>query len=399
MPSDFDLLRPLDTEPRLPSTVDIDLAISTARRKRVVRGATYAGAATLTAAAIVGGVIISSSGPSANPTLPAATRTPTSTAKAANAPVSCTVEKLAVPNGKPSALISGSDPAGKYFVGRSYPDGGGYQAVVWHSGVGTEVQLPGDSEESLEDVNSSGTAVGWSYLSAGAFPFVYRNGKVTQLPSAQPAQASAINDAGAIAGDDGVHALLWPTASTSPTRLSVPSGTGTAKAVDIDEDGTVVGTLDNKVPYVWLPDGTHHALRLPDTDGKQFEGRAFHIRDGWVIGVANEAGAKAASGAKKAQGQIEAIRWNLRTGEMQVVAQIDKSADAVNALGWQTGVAAQGGAQLLAGDKLVKLPGLAPIKEDSLADIANTISDDGRTIGGQSNDASGTIQPVVWHCK
>lgn len=399
MPSDFDLLRRLDTEPRLPSTVDIPLAISTARRRRVFRGAGYAGAATLTVAAIVGGMMITSPKPSATPANPVASKTAKPSAKAVDLPTSCTVEQLAVPKGKPSALISGSDPTGKYLVGRSYPKGGGYQAVIWHDGVGTEVPLPGDSEESLRDVNSSGAAVGWSYLGEGAFPFVYRNGKVSQLPGVQPAQAYAINDDGAIAGDDGVHALLWPSVSTSPTRLSVPAGTETAKAEDIDEDGTVVGTLDNKVPYVWLPDGSHHALRLPDTDGKKFEGRVFHISNGWVIGVVNEGGDKAASGVNKAQGTAEAVRWSLRTGELQVIGQIDGVPDAVNALGWMTGVDKQGGVKLLADDKVIPLPGLAQMGSDHLADIANAISADGKTVAGQSNDPKGEIQPVVWHCK
>lgn len=399
MPSDFDLLRPLDTEPRSPSTVDIQSAISAARRKRVVRGVGYAGAATLTAAAITAGLIVNlprASAPS-TPVPPAATKA----AAAVKAPSSCTVEQLPVPSGLPSALISGGDPTGKYFVGRSYPQGGGYQAVIWHDGVGKEVPLPGDLEESLHDVNASGTAVGWSYIGENTpMPYVYRDGKVTQLPGVQMGSAYAINKGGAIVGEDGAHPLLWTSPTANPTRLPVPAGTLTATATDIDDDGTVVGTLDNKVPYVWLPDGTHHALRLPDTDGKTFEGRIFHIRNGWVIGVANEAGAgKAASGAKLAQGMVQPIRWNLRTGEMLQVGQLDKSADAVNALGWQTGLGKQGGAKLLAGDKLIALPGLAPAGADYLADLANTLSDDGRTIGGQSDDANGKIQPVLWHCK
>jgi protein TonB len=36
---------------------------------------------------------------------------------------------------------------------------------------------------------------------------------------------------------------------------------------------------------------------------------------------------------------------------------------------------------------VVALPGLAPNPQDHYADIANTLSDDGRTVGGQSDDA------------
>ncbi|GAA2884552.1 hypothetical protein Acy02nite_17770 [Actinoplanes cyaneus] len=399
MPSDFDLLRPLDTEPSSPSTVDIPLAISAARRKRAIRGATYTGAVTLTVAAVtVGGLMIRSPGPATTPAQPAATTTTTATA--VKAPASCTIERLPVPDGARAALVFGADPTGKFFVGRSYPKAGGYQAVIWHNGVAEEVPLPGDEEELLHDVNTSGTAVGWSYIGENTpMPFVFRDGKVTQLPGVSSGSAYAINRDGKIVGDDGAHPLLWSSPSAGPTQLPVPAGTQTAIATDIDDDGTVIGTLDNKVPYVWLPDGTHHALRLPDTDGKRFEGRLFHLRNGWAVGVANEAGGKSASGEKKAQGKVEAIRWNVRTGEMTVVGQFDKSADAVNAMGWQTGVGKQGGAKLLADEHLIALPGLAPAGGDRLADLANTLSDDGRTIGGQSDDANDNIQPVLWHCE
>ena len=55
MPSDFDLLRSLDAEPTAPSTVDVRRAIADGRRRRRIRrGAGYAGAATLTAVAVAG---------------------------------------------------------------------------------------------------------------------------------------------------------------------------------------------------------------------------------------------------------------------------------------------------------------------------------------------------------
>jgi uncharacterized membrane protein len=400
MPSDFDLLRPLDTEPRSPSTVDVRQAISTARRKQVFRGAGYAGAATLTAAAaVVGGVLINSPGTS-SPTQPAATKAATTTA-AAKAPTSCTVEQLPAPGGAPKALISGADPTGKYFVGRSYPTGGGYQGVIWHDGVGTEVPLPGSSEEQLADVNASGTAVGWSYLTENTpTPFVYHDGKVTQLPSVQNGQALAINNRGQIVGVAADEPVLWKSATAEPTPLPLPAGAQSGQASDIDEDGTVIGTVDNKVPYVWLPNGTHHALKLPDLDGKPAEGRAMHIRDGWVTGNANEAGGGKAAGRKtKTEGTSKVVRWNLRSGQMNIVDAIDKMADAINAQGWQTGIAKQGGATLYAGNTEVALPGLAPNPQDHYADIANALSDDGQTVAGQSDDANGVFQAVVWHCK
>jgi uncharacterized membrane protein len=400
MPSDFDLLRPLDTEPRSPSTVDVRPAISTARRKQVFRNAGYAGAATLTAAAaVVGGVLINSPGTS-TPTQPAATKAAI-TAAAAKAPETCTVEQLSAPGGAPSALIFGADPAGKYFVGSDRPVVGGKQGAIWHDGVATEVPLPGNSDKLLTDVNASGTAVGWSYATASTpVPYVYSGGKVSQLPGVQNGQALAINSRGQIVGVAADEPVLWKSATAEPTPLPLPAGAESGQASDIDEDGTVIGTVDNKVPYVWLPNGTHHALKLPDLDGKPAEGRATHIRDGWVTGNANDAGGGKAAGLKtKTEGKSKVVRWNLRSGQVQIVDAIDKMADAINAQGWQTGIAKQGGATLYAGNTEVVLPGLAPNPQDHYAHIANTLSDDGRTVAGQSNDANGVIQAVVWHCK
>jgi hypothetical protein len=54
---------------------------------------------------------------------------------------------------------------------------------------------------------------------------------------------------------------------------------------------------------------------------------------------------------------------------------------------------------LVTGTTTVLLPDLAPHPTDGLSTIATTVSDDGRTIAGQSDDATGAIQAVVWHCQ
>ncbi|BCJ44114.1 hypothetical protein GCM10010168_09270 [Actinoplanes ianthinogenes] len=399
MPSDFDLLRPLDTEPRTPSTVDVRRAITDGHR-RVRRRTGYAGAA-LTFVAVTGVTIASGALDHAAPgrPTPGVDTAATKSAPAAPAPTSCTVQQLAAPRNAPKALISGADPEGTYFVGRSYPQAGGYQAVIWHDGAGTEVPLPGDEEESLTDVTTTGTAVGWSYLHHKKTPFVYDDGRVSQLRGVTDGSAEAINDSGAIVGNDGDHPVFWSSATATARRLPMPAGAQAAMAVDIDEDGTIVGTIDNKTPYVWLPDGSHHALRTPDLGGKPAEGRVFHISGGWVIGVVNEAGGGQASGKARAKGEIETARWNVGTGEVQVIDGLDGMPDAVNAQGWLTGIDRHTGAVLHADTSTIELPGLAPQGAGTLADIANTVSADGKTIGGQSDDANGVIQPVVWHCR
>ncbi|BCB77820.1 hypothetical protein GCM10022251_38570 [Phytohabitans flavus] len=413
MPSEIELLRSLDDEPRTPSTVDVQRAIATGRRRRARRAAGYTGAAAITVLAVAGASVVAAGVVRDAPPQAGATGAPPTTSTTietlATPPTSCVLERLPAPDGAPMALVSGADPTGKYLVGRSYPRPGGYQAVIWHDGKATKVMLPGDVEESLRDVNSTGTAVGWSYTSGAdgtySVPYAYHGGKVSKLPGVTRGSASAINDAGAIVGDDDEgHALRWPSVTAQPTRLPVPAGVSGAMAADIDEDGTVVGNLDHQLPYVWLPDGTHRQLPMPTLHGEPAAtATATSIRNGWVTGTATNGlgrkgdAAKDPSGAEAAK--VVAVRWNVRTGEVRVFDGLKMGANATNAHGWQVGTDKQGRAVLVADDQAVVLPALDVRTPDGLSNIPNTVSDDGRTIGGQSDDHSDTIQAVVWRCR
>ncbi|MET8150440.1 hypothetical protein ACIBSW_09655 [Actinoplanes sp. NPDC049668] len=399
MPSEFELLRQLDDEPRTPSTVDVRRAVADGRRRlRARRAAGYGGAAAVTAIAVAGTSFAAGVVGRDAPEHPATGAAPS---VAPAAPTGCTLGRLPVPDKEPMALVTGGDNTGRYLVGRTYPKAGGYQAVIWHDGKVRKVMLPGDLEESLPDVNSAGTAVGWSYTSGGPVPFVYRDGEVSKLPGVAHGSAYAINDAGVIVGDDDRAALLWPSATAEPRRLPVPAGASEATAADIDEDGTVAGSVGRR-PYVWFPDGTHRELPMPVLDGKPATtGHVFAIRNGWATGVAaGGAGAKG-DARSKAAGEASvsaAVRWNVRTGEARVFADLTMGATAVNAHGWQVGTDRQGRAVLVA-DRTVVLPDLAAHEPNGLGNIASSVSDDGRTIGGQSDDATGTIQAVVWRCR
>ena len=54
MPTEIDLLRSLDPEPPTPSTVDITRAIAAGRKRRMRRGAGYAGVAAVTTLVVAG---------------------------------------------------------------------------------------------------------------------------------------------------------------------------------------------------------------------------------------------------------------------------------------------------------------------------------------------------------
>ncbi|MDW5328371.1 hypothetical protein [Plantactinospora sp. KLBMP9567] len=341
--------------------MDIRRAIAAGRRRRTRRAAGYAGVATVTALAVAGvavAVAVAGGVFDAAPPPTAATGTPRTAAPAppkaeytipgiagwsaptATPPTSCRLERLPAPalaphppepGNAPMALVSGADPTGRYIVGHTYPKGGSYQAVIWHNGKGEKVMLPGDLEESLQDVNSTGTAVGWSYVGdseadTGPVPYVYHDGKVAKLPGVRRGSAYAINEAGAVMGDDNAQAaLVWPSATAQPIRLPVPAGTSEATASDIDEDGTTVGavgavgTVDNARPYVWFSDGTHRVLPMPSLGGAQAAtARVFSIRNGWATGVATnllrEAGVDPkprtiAGQSDDATGTIQAVVW------------------------------------------------------------------------------------------
>jgi hypothetical protein len=213
----------------------------------------------------------------------------------------------------------------------------------------------------------------------------------------QRGEASAINDAGAIVGESATDgAVVWPSATAKPFRLPTPAASKGASATDIDEDGTVVGNLPLDVPYVWFADGTHRELPLPTIDGETAAGaRVFTIRNGWATGVADAS----VDGRKYGSGAAHAVRWNVRTGEARVFGQLEIRASTANAQGWQVGTDKQGRAVLVTDSATVVLPDLAVHTPGNLDNIPNALSDDGRTIAGQSDDKTHTIQAVVWRCQ
>src|SRR3954451_7101368 len=99
MPSDVDLLRALDDEPDTPSSVDIRRAIATARRRRVRRGTSYAGAAAVTALAVTGGFL--AAGKTRDQALPVTQSAAASAAPTRTAPTSCALTRLKAPGNAP----------------------------------------------------------------------------------------------------------------------------------------------------------------------------------------------------------------------------------------------------------------------------------------------------------
>lgn len=398
------ILRQLDDDPATPSTVDVARAISTGRRRhRTRRLGGYAAVAGGTALVLVGAAAVAGRWPSTAPS-PAGSAGPAPTTVQAPppAPTKCVLGTLPLPDGRKMALVTGGDPTGRYLLGRTYPatspaDGSmGLHTVIWDRLTPRLVALPGD-DQSLTDVNSSGVAVGSGWWSSGTTSYFYRAGKVAKLPGGDGAEVRAINDAGTVIGTRGDKPVMWRSVDQAPAALPLPAGTATGAAIDIDEDGTVIGAVGNDFktqrPYVWLPDGSGHDIALPSgvpaPSGKSgANGRGaptamvYNIRFGWVTGRVNDT----------------AVRWNLRTGETRLLPNLGGRADNINRYGWQIGIDARGRAQFIADAGSVALPELAPHQPGSLSNIPTTLSDDGKIIGGQSDDTDDVIHAVRWTC-
>jgi hypothetical protein len=395
------ILRQLDDDPGTPTTVDVARAVADGRRRhRARRVGGYAAAAGATALLLVG--VSAAAGRWLGPAPSPAGSAQQAPSKNPAAPTKCVLGLLPVPDGRKMALVTGGDPTGRFLLGRTYPatsppDGSmGLNVVIWDRLRPSLVALPGD-DQSLSDINSHGVAVGSGWGPSGTTSYFYRAGHVSKLPGGDGADVRAINDASAAVGSRGEKPVLWRSVDQAPVVLPLPSGAATGAAFDIDEDGTVIGVVgtDTKAqrPYVWLPNGDGHDLPLPsgipaptDKSGAARRGvptaSAFNIRFGWVSGRVNGT----------------AVRWNLRTGETRTFPKLGLRADDINRYGWQIGIDANGIARLLADPGTVVLPELAPHQPTGLSNIPTTLSDDGKVIGGQSDDKDDVIHAVVWTC-
>jgi hypothetical protein len=393
------VLGPLDGEPDTPSGVNVHRAIVEGRRRRRARRmGGYAATAGLTVLVLVGAAAAANGwlSPPATPATfqPAGSSEPTASppapvtlTPAPQAPTKCRISTLPVPDGRTMAVVTGADPTGRFLLGRAYPNRAGsgeYLVVVWDGRRPTLVLMRG-MEQALYDINTKRVAVGSSYLGTGMTAWLYRGGKLSKLPGGDGAEARAINEANTAVGVRNAMPVIWPSVDQAPVDLPLPAGATYGEALDIDEDGTIVGYVGTKGkderPYVWLPDRTGRPLGVLDSRAPLSTARAYGIRNGWVTGSVDKT----------------AVRWDLRTGKPSVFAQFLAQASIANRYGWQVGTDAKGQALFLSGLRPVVLPGLAMHKPGELANSPKTLSDDGRVIGGQADD-SGIIRAVVWTC-
>jgi hypothetical protein len=382
------------------------------RRRRIRRIAGLVSVGTATALVLVGVPVATGALRHGGPPAVAATQSgvpfPTGTASVAAqpppAPTTCTVHRLPAPAGPAMSLVTGGDPTGQYIVGRWYPDDSGSRPIlIWHDGAVQTVHVPGE-DQVFSDITATGDAVGSSFLNGTtSTAFAYLGGQLSQLAGAD-GNALAVNAQRTIVGTANQRAVVWRSAASPPVNLATPPGDWQGKASGIDDDGTIVGTLHQPGgadhAYVWNPDGSVHELAAPVINGTPVgSSRAFGIHHGWVIGNGAPTGKPAKNRADPAALPL-AVRWDPRTGEAHPLTGLDGVPEGVNTYGWVVGTDSKGNAALVSDAGVLTLPPVNP-NVQRLDNIAYTISDDGRTIAGQSvlADKARTIVAVVWRCQ
>jgi len=125
----------------------------------------------------------------------------------------------------------------------SMPGNTARHAFIYSNGKMSDLgTLSGNPFSEAADINDSGQIVGITgpYTNTTlCVPFIYSNGTMTQLPSAVNAHAYAINNSGAVVGDDG-GPILW----VNGVRTSILPPTAIyGQAFDINNLGDITGQM------------------------------------------------------------------------------------------------------------------------------------------------------------
>jgi hypothetical protein len=228
----------------------------------------------------------------------------------------CPRETVPAPAGLTARFFDGGDPSGLYQVGRAADGDEIEHLVLWKDGTAHDLGVPPLGVNAFAiDVNQQGEIIGNTFLDDEWRGWRSQGGKFTAVPlppSAVSATAVAINSKGAVAGTtfhraglfDG-QAAVW-SADSLVRELTRPIGFNEARAADIDEDGTVIGTVElwdyealallDQRAVAWFPDGTWRFLAEIDSADHT---EAGSIRNGLVVGTDGDGGV---------------LAWNARSG-------------------------------------------------------------------------------------
>ncbi|MFI6268102.1 hypothetical protein [Micromonospora zamorensis] len=296
----------------------------------------------------------------------------------------CKISTLPYPTDTYRADAYAVDPTGRYVAGTALRVGetdNQYLLLFWDGQRVTEVEVPRMADP--VDINADGVVIGNGTGPDTAIgqPWIYRNGKLEQLPVLPSTGifVSAINDAGDIVGygSDIVAgeyvALRWPAARPGTVEVLLDAPVN-AQAGGITDNGTIVGhagPFGDWNSWVRRPNGRIDALTVPGADWSLASAAAGR----WAIGQVWLGGTSSTR-----------VRWDLRNGSHTLLDPEVPALTDVNAKG-----VVVGGDRVARGTTSRVLPGGG----EGVGVGARSISDTG-TIVGFRNVLADRVTPVRW---
>jgi uncharacterized membrane protein len=311
----------------------------------------------------------------------------------------CTRHSLPLPTGGTTSL-DGSDPTGRYQIGSIHYSEGSDHLVRWKDHV---LQDAGSLDGVRgEDVNQSGEMVGTALKDDQLRSWRWRDGDLVWLPAARPdrkVRAVAINAAGTVAGtaenrsDGWDHRVVVWSAADAVRELAIPEGFNEAYATDIDDDGTVVGVVqdwdyegagvNSAKAVAWFPDGDWRFLPALGTDPFA---DVVGVRDGTVLGTSTGS-----------TNDHVAVVWRAASGGPTEVAP-DLNA-AVVALSGSGSIATSAHSEIALLQDGVRRPLPLPPTTDAMSGgYVADVTDDDVVYGHFSSEQDGVL-PFWWDCR
>ncbi|MEO3771491.1 hypothetical protein [Micromonospora sp. B9E7] len=293
----------------------------------------------------------------------------------------CKISTLPYPADTYRAEAYAVDPTGRYVAGTALRVGeidNQYLLLFWDGQQVTEVEVPSMAEP--VGINADGVVIGngWAPGVGTGQPWIYRDGKLEQLPVLPSTGifVTDINDAGDIVGygSDIVPGefvgLRWPAAR--PGTVEVLKAPANAQPMGITPNGTIVGhagPFGDWTGWVRRPNGRIEALGVPGGGSTTVSAAAGR----WAVGLVWLGGPSATK-----------VRWDLRNGSYITLDQEMPSLTDVNAKG-----VVVGGDRVGRGSTSRVLPGGG----DGVNIGGRSISDNGTVVGWRNADRA---TPVRW---
>ncbi|MET8909446.1 hypothetical protein [Micromonospora sp. NPDC004551] len=319
----------------------------------------------------------------------------------------CVVDQLDIPAGTTGGVVAnGVDPSGRYVIGlagtRDAP-----QAVLWTGG--TVRVLPAFAPQA---VSAAGLVVGFTGPVRVQYgdekrqrPVVYDGTRLVPLPlpdGGLGGVAYAVNTHGDVLGtvvraDGSSAAVRWRTTGT----IAIVSTVAGASGLGLNDDGVAVGFgMPLSHALRWAADGVTTALPVPHGVDSA---TALATAGDWAVGDAQ----LRPTDNKDDLMARAAVRWNLRTGAVELISGI--GGRRVSASGTVAGTTSTDAPALWRNGRIFALP--LPAGGMSYGSSVSGITADGHSLVGGVEVSAGAIStsgpagdpvasdrtvPVVW---